>query len=289
MRSKKLLLALMASAMLFTPFSGVATGSNLVYAAEDAVMEGEEETTAQADSKTMVLNYCQSLVSETYTLSDAEQDYYLANMTGQQVNLMKELNDLKDQFGDYKEVTSSDIVEDDNGTNFYVSQIVKYEKGYGKIVMNFYYDMVNSNYGLTEIYVEGLSEKEDADAKADMSLLETVSSNKAESKDASENLANKLKEAGLNTITGILVVFLMLILMAFLISLIKYVNVFGKKKEEEEKPVPVIPGVNASTTEDVIDDTQLIAVIAAAIAASQGTSTDGFVVRSIKKKIRKVN
>ena len=45
---------------------------------------------------------------------------------------MKELNDLKDQFGDYKEVTSSDIVEDDNGTNFYVSQIVKYEKGYGK-------------------------------------------------------------------------------------------------------------------------------------------------------------
>ena len=142
MRSKKLLLALMASAMLFTPFSGVATGSNLVYAAEDAVMEGEEETTAQADSKTMVLNYCQSLVSETYTLSDAEQDYYLANMTGQQVNLMKELNDLKDQFGDYKEVTSSDIVEDDNGTNFYVSQIVKYEKGYGKIVMNFYYDMV---------------------------------------------------------------------------------------------------------------------------------------------------
>ncbi len=284
MRSKKLLLALMASAMLFTPFSGVATGSNLVYAAEDAVMEGEEETTAQADSKTMVLNYCQSLVSETYTLSDAEQDYYLANMTGQQVNLMKELNDLKDQFGDYKEVTSSDIVEDDNGTNFYVSQIVKYEKGYGKIVMNFYYDMVNSNYGLTEIYVEGLSEKEDADAKADMSLLETVSSNKAESKDASENLANKLKEAGLNTITGILVVFLMLILMAFLISLIKYVNVFGKKKEEEEKPVPVIPGVNASTTEDVIDDTQLIAVIAAAIAASQGTSTDGFVVRSIKKR-----
>lgn len=284
MRSKKLLLALMASAMLFTPFSGVGTGSNLVYAAEDAVMEGEEETTAQADSKTMVLNYCQSLVSETYTLSDAEQDYYLANMTGQQVNLMKELNDLKDQFGDYKEVTSSDIVEDDNGTNFYVSQIVKYEKGYGKIVMNFYYDMVNSNYGLTEIYVEGLSEKEDADAKADMSLLETVSSNKAESKDASENLANKLKEAGLNTITGILVVFLMLILMAFLISLIKYVNVFGKKKEEEEKPVPVIPGVNASTTEDVIDDTQLIAVIAAAIAASQGTSTDGFVVRSIKKR-----
>ncbi len=284
MRSKKLLLALMASAMLFTPFSGVATGSNLVYAAEDAVMEGEEETTAQADSKTMVLNYCQSLVSETYTLSDAEQDYYLANMTGQQVNLMKELNDLKDQFGDYKEVTSSDIVEDDNGTNFYVSQIVKYEKGYGKIVMNFYYDMVNSNYGLTEIYVEGLSEKEDADAKADMSLLETVSSNKAESKDESENLANKLKEAGLNTITGILVVFLMLILMAFLISLIKYVNVFGEKKEEEEKTVPVIPGVNASTTEDVIDDTQLIAVIAAAIAASQGTSTDGFVVRSIKKR-----
>ena len=35
---------------------------------------------------------------------------------------------------------------------------------------------------------------------------------------------------------------------------------------------------------DVSDDTELVAVIAAAIAAAEGTSTDGFVVRSIKRR-----
>ena len=35
------------------------------------------------------------------------------------------------------------------------------------------------------------------------------------------------------------------------------------------------------------DDTELIAVIAAAIAAAEGTTTDGFVVRSIRKINRK--
>jgi len=36
--------------------------------------------------------------------------------------------------------------------------------------------------------------------------------------------------------------------------------------------------------EQLTDDGELIAVIAAAIAASEGTSTDGFVVRSIKRR-----
>ena len=40
-------------------------------------------------------------------------------------------------------------------------------------------------------------------------------------------------------------------------------------------PVEVVPAT---------DDSELIAVISAAIAASEGTSTDGFVVRSIKRR-----
>ena len=36
--------------------------------------------------------------------------------------------------------------------------------------------------------------------------------------------------------------------------------------------------------EELSDDTELVAVIAAAIAAAEGTSTDGFVVRSIKRR-----
>ena len=80
----------------------------------------------------------------------------------------------------------------------------------------------------------------------------------------------------------------MLILLAFIISLFKYVSVFenrGKaKKDVAEKaatpaPAPVAPAAPAPA-----DDLQLIAVITAAIAAAEGTSTDGFVVRSIKRR-----
>ena len=37
-------------------------------------------------------------------------------------------------------------------------------------------------------------------------------------------------------------------------------------------------------TEEMTDDLELIAVITAAIAAQEGTSTDGFVVRSIRRR-----
>lgn len=86
-------------------------------------------------------------------------------------------------------------------------------------------------------------------------------------------------------------VFAVLILLAFIISLFKYVSVFenrGKaKKGEAEKsaapaaaPAPAAPAAPAPA-----DDLQLVAVITAAIAAAEGTtSTDGFVVRSIKRR-----
>ena len=85
-------------------------------------------------------------------------------------------------------------------------------------------------------------------------------------------------------------VFAVLILLAFIISLFRYVSVFenrGKaKKDTAEKvaapasaPAPVAPAAPAPE-----DDLQLIAVITAAIAAAEGTSTDGFVVRSIRRR-----
>lgn len=96
------------------------------------------------------------------------------------------------------------------------------------------------------------------------------------------------KKAALNTLIGMGSVFVVLILLAFIISLFKYVSVFenrGKaKKDAAEKaaapaPAPVAPAAPAPA-----DDLQLIAVITAAIAAAEGTSTDGFVVRSIKRR-----
>ena len=96
------------------------------------------------------------------------------------------------------------------------------------------------------------------------------------------------EKAALNTLIGMGSVFAVLILLAFIISLFRYVSVFenrGKAKKDAAKkaaapaPAPVAPAAPAPT-----DDLQLIAVITAAIAAAEGTSTDGFVVRSIKRR-----
>ncbi len=115
-------------------------------------------------------------------------------------------------------------------------------------------------------------------------------------------MAEKMQKAGLNTLIGMGTVFAMLIIIAFIISLLKpFVAVvdkvsaaikeaianikasFKKKDKTEEgidKAVEQI--VKNETVEST--DAELVAVIAAAVAAYEGTTdTSGFVVRSIRK------
>ena len=79
----------------------------------------------------------------------------------------------------------------------------------------------------------------------------------------------------------------------FLISLFQFIPGSGaqeaktKKKAAEEAASAPTPAPVAAAPVQEADNSELIAVIAAAIAASEGTSTDGFVVRSIRKINRK--
>lgn len=96
-----------------------------------------------------------------------------------------------------------------------------------------------------------------------------------------------LKKAGMNTLIGMGTVFAVLIFMSIIISLIKYIPALFDKSTKQEKKEPVkaeteIPAAEAE--EEVLDDTELVAVIAAAIAAYEGTGADGFVVRSVKRR-----
>lgn len=113
-------------------------------------------------------------------------------------------------------------------------------------------------------------------------------------------LAVDLTRALLNVATGMIVVFVVLILISFIISLFKYISIIQNKLEarkankdslasstdtvfsqiEEKEELEVVEYA------DVTDDLELVAVITAAIAASMGTSTDGFVVRSIRRSGR---
>lgn len=91
-----------------------------------------------------------------------------------------------------------------------------------------------------------------------------------------------LQRAGMNTVMGVGIVFLMLIFLSGIIYLFKFIpNGENKKAKTAPAPAPVTAPAPAAVEET--DDTELIAVIAAAIAAAEGTSPDGFVVRSIRK------
>lgn len=104
------------------------------------------------------------------------------------------------------------------------------------------------------------------------------------------SLAKTFADAAQNTVVGILTVFVMLIFLSFIISLFRLIPTDEKRKAAEKAaakaaPAPVAPATVVEVPET--DDTELIAVIAAAIAAAEGTTTDGFVVRSIRKVNRK--
>lgn len=105
-------------------------------------------------------------------------------------------------------------------------------------------------------------------------------------------MAEKMQSAAMNAVVGLGTVFIVLFFLIFIISLFKYipglVESFGKKKTEAPEPVPVAPvpvtaAVPVQEEEPLTDDLELVAVIAAAIAASENTSPDSFVVRSIRK------
>lgn len=98
-------------------------------------------------------------------------------------------------------------------------------------------------------------------------------------------------EAGLNTAMGLGIVFCALAFISLIISLEgKIFGAFGKKKaapKTPEVPAATAPAVAPEVEEDT-DDTELVAVITAAIYAYEAENggevpADGLVVRSIRR------
>lgn len=108
-----------------------------------------------------------------------------------------------------------------------------------------------------------------------------------------------MEKAGLNTLLGMGTVFCVLVLIMVIIYMFALIPKLQKKAEDKKKsrqektPVAVetvtaaVETVTASE-ENLTDDFELAAVIAAAVAAYEGAgSTDGFVVRSIRRAHRR--
>ncbi len=97
-------------------------------------------------------------------------------------------------------------------------------------------------------------------------------------------------KALLNTVMGMGTVFVVLVFISWIIGMFKYLNK-PVKEEVKKEPAPVVDNVVAQIeeTEELSDDSELVAVITAAIAAYEGTAgaaNTGFRVRSIKRARR---
>lgn len=105
------------------------------------------------------------------------------------------------------------------------------------------------------------------------------------------SFGEKMAKAGMNTLISISIVFTVLIVISLIISCFKvFPYLEAKKKEKEaalkaaEVKTDVVTQIEQREEQQLTDDTELVAVIAAAIAAYEGTSADGFVVRSIRRR-----
>ena len=126
-------------------------------------------------------------------------------------------------------------------------------------------------------------------ADEDLSKVETISFSPV------YTTGEKMAKAGMNTLMGMGVVFVVLIFISWLISLFKYISVFEAKMKAKKNVAAAAPAAapKAAPTpaaapaeeENLTDDTELVSVITAAIAAYEGKETvdNGLVVRSIKR------
>ncbi len=220
-----------------------------------ACSEGEaEESTVDSYIVETLEASCQSVVEVLPTLTEADIDAFLASGDAFTIVATNAWLDNGDELGEFVEINSSTVEEDEGAYMLYSD--VAFAKKNATVSMRF----------------------DETGVPTYMSI------------EVQYSFGELMGQAGMNTIMGIGIVFLMLLFLSLLISLFKYIGIIAEKLEKKNAPKASAPASKAATpvvtvpTEELVDDKELVAVIAAAIAAYENTSTDSFVVRSIRRK-----
>ena len=205
---------------------------------------------------------------------------------------------------DYQSELSSMLTQlstlDEAAIDYNISYISSYEDGATLVTLledyKDCYDEANEYVGIGEFNVEKSGKTITATLVGDYSKRDLkmtfvystldVSTPTAMNIEPVYTLGETMQKAGLNTVMGILIVFIMLIVMSGVIKLFEIIPKLEKRSKEKKEGAVAAPVVSKTPApvKNETDDLQLVAVIAAAIAASTGASTDSFVVRSIKKR-----
>jgi sodium pump decarboxylase gamma subunit len=193
------------------------------------------------------------ILEELVEMSDDELNAYLTDYADQLPDyLLNALNgwvDVRDDIGDF--VSNGEVkVTSTNGTTT-VEQTENFTE---------------RNITVTIVYDGDVSDGEISDITIDKVYT----------------LGETMTKAAMNTAMGMGTVFMMLIIISLIISCFKFIN----KAQSNSESTQAAPAAAAPAPVAVpqTDDLELVAVIAAAIAAATGSSTDDFVVRSIKRR-----
>lgn len=196
---------------------------------------------------------------EGYFLTTAAEDtidqmynVYLEDDNEIMANAMQAWNQLQGELGEYQEMNAPVVTKSEDG--YTVEMTVDYQE--------------------RKLDVTMLSDKK-AQGWTSIAL------------EAEYSFGEKMEKALLNTVMGMGTVFVVLVIIIFVISgfsIINKVQARAQKKKEAAAPAPApAPVAVPAAEEEPEDDLALIAVITAAIAASENTSPDGLVVRSIRR------
>ena len=262
---------LMTSGTVFaeeTETTEVTTEAASESVSEEAAVESEAQAAEEvveggisASDRASLESYAQQSIEMIVTMDDAQAEEILhpssilSKYQDSMVASVQSWVNAKEELGAYKQILAQDIEVDDD---IVIKTDCEFENGESVVTTTLSLD--------------------------DLSLVSM------EFATAEKTMGQKMEEAVLNTLMGVCVVFAMLFFLSFLISQFKHISKLEegfKKKNAPAAPAPAPVAAPAPVEEEeVVDDGELIAVIAAAIAAAEGTSTDGFVVRSIKKSNR---
>lgn len=233
---------------------------------------GEKKTLSFDES--LVESQCESLYSEIVKNYEDGKDTTISNYTEYQLDDFSEkmYEDYQIHISGATYISSIDSyvnATDEMGTITKADKI-EFDAKEDELIVTYYLNGSSHNGSIEIIYDKNLT-------------ITSVTTNIDYSFD------ELMVKAGVNTAIGMGTVFVMLIVIMIIIMILGLVpKIFEKKpKNTEAKKDGVdkaIEGIVArEEASEEADDTELVAVIAAAIAAYEGTSTDGFVVRSIKR------
>lgn len=224
----------------------------------------EDLQTDMDNNVKMVQTLGSAFKENNMTVETAAEDfykYYQIGVTDELISYAVKWTDITEEFGAYKGEVKDSFTVAKSGETLTTDLTLEFEKKNVDFqVVYDYYSMKITGITIEPIY----------------------------------SLSEKMVKAGMNTLISITIVFAVLILISLLIACFNIFPYLEKKKaakkaaeaagsvtEKAEQPViaATVPKVQTQT-----DDTELVAVIAAAIAASTGTSTSDFVVRSINRR-----